>query len=248
MSGVLVVTGASRGIGAAIATLGGGRSYKVCVNYNRAQERAEEVVRAVRATGGEAIALQGDVAREEDVVRLFRTVDEVFGPVSALVNNAATDYETKLAELNVEELQRVFAVNVTGSFLCAREAIRRMSTRLGGRGGVIVNVSSISARYGGLPGDVVYASSKGALDTFTLGAAREVAKEGVRVVSVRPGLTLTDIWDRSIGREGAIELAKTGVPMGRIGEPEEVARLVLWLCSDEASYVTGACYEVSGGR
>ncbi len=244
----MIVTGASRGIGAAAAKLAGSRGYKVCVNYNQARERAEKVVRAIEAEGGKAIAVQGDVGREDDVVRLFKTVDDRLGPVTALVNNAATDHETKIADLDVKGLERVFAVNVTGPFLCAREGIRRMSTRLGGSGGVIVNVSSLSARYGGLPGDVIYASSKGALDTFTLGLAREVAKEGIRVVSVRPGLTLTDIWDRSIGRDGAIELAKTGVPMGRIGQPEEVAALVVWLCSAEASYVTGALYEVGGGR
>jgi len=242
----MIVTGASRGIGAAAAKLAGGRGYKVCVNYNQARERAEKVVRAIEAEGGKAIAVQGDVGWEDDVVRLFKTVDDRFGPVTALVNNAAVDHETKIADLDVKGLERVF--NVTGPFLCAREGIRRMSTRLGGSGGVIVNVSSLSARYGGLPGDVIYASSKGALDTFTLGLAREVAKEGIRVVSVRPGLTLTDIWDRGIGKEAAIELGKTGVPMGRIGQPEEVAALVVWLCSAEASYVTGALYEVGGGR
>ena len=249
MTGVLVVTGGSRGIGAAIARLGGKRGYRVAVNYVQAKERAQEVVDDIRDAGSEAIAIQGDTGSEADMVRLFEQVDEAFGPVTALVNNAAIDHEIAIADFAVADLERVYAVNVTGPFVCAREAIRRMSTRLGGKGGVIINISSISARYGGLPGDVIYASSKGALDSFSLGLGKEVAKEGIRVVSVRPGLTLTDIWERSnVGREGAIELGKTGAPIGRIAEPEEVANLALWLCSDEASYVTATCYDVSGGR
>lgn len=249
MSKVMIVTGGSRGIGAAIAQLGGERGYKVCVNYSRAKDRAEAVVRGIRAAGSEAIAIQADVADEAQVVAMFKEVDKTLGRVTAVINNAGIDHETQIVDLDVSALERVFAVNVTGPFVCAREAIRRMSTQRGGAGGVIVNISSISPKYGGLPGDVIYTASKGALDAFTLGLAKEVAKQGIRVCGVRPGLTETEIFDRSIGLEAAKEIAKKGgVPLGRIGTPREVANLVLWLCSDEASYVIGVLYDVSGGR
>jgi NAD(P)-dependent dehydrogenase (short-subunit alcohol dehydrogenase family) len=245
----MVVTGGGRGIGAAIATLAGERGYRVCVNYSRAKDRAEAVVGSIRAAGGEAIAVRADVGNEADVVAMFQEVDRTLGRVSALVNNAGIDHETQIVDLEVRPLERVFAVNVTGSFVCAREAIRRMSSGRGGGGGVIVNISSVSAKYGGLPGDVIYTATKGALDAFTLGLAREVAGQGIRVCCVRPGLTETEIFDRSIGLEAVKEMAaKGGVPLGRIAQPREVANLVLWLCSDEASYVTGAVYDVSGGR
>jgi NAD(P)-dependent dehydrogenase (short-subunit alcohol dehydrogenase family) len=168
--------------------------------------------------------------------------------VTALVNNAATDYTVRVADLEVPRFDRVFDVNVRGPFLCAREAVRRMSTERGGHGGTIVNIGSISARYGGLPEDVVYTATKGALDAFTMGLAREVAREGIRVCCVRPGLTQTEIFDTNLGLEQVRELARKSVPLGRIGQPEEVANLVLWLCSDEASYVTSSIYDVCGGR
>lgn len=247
-TGVMLVTGGSRGIGAAIARRAAHYRYDVCVNYARARSRAEEVVRDIEALGRRAIAVQADVAAEGDVLRMFDAVDAALGPVTALVNNAGMDYETQIADFDLAGLQRVYGVNVIGPFLAAREAVKRMSTKRQGSGGTIVNIGSIGARYGGLPGDVIYASSKGAIDTFTMGLAREVGGEGIRVCCVRPGLTRTEIFDSNIGLERAIEIAKTGTMVGRIGEPEEVANLVLWLCSAEASYVTGTIYDVSGGR
>ena len=248
MSQVMIVTGGSRGIGAAISRGAGARGYSVAVNYTQAKGRAEEVVSDIEKAGGRAIAVQADMGREDDVIRLLDVVDRELGPVSAIVNNAATDYITMIQDMELEGLQRAFSVNVFGLFIIAREAIKRMSTKLGGQGGSIVNVGSISARYGGFPGDVTYASSKGAVDSFTKGLAHEYAEHGIRVNCVRPGLIATDIWETTIGIEAATELGKTGSMLKRIGEPEEIAGMVLWLCSDEASYVTAAIYDVDGGR
>jgi NAD(P)-dependent dehydrogenase (short-subunit alcohol dehydrogenase family) len=246
--GVLLVTGASRGIGAAIAKVAARKGYDVCVNYVRARERADEVAAAVRAEGRRALVVQADVSREEDIVAMFRAIDRELGPIDALVNNAGIDYERLVADVERAGVERVFDVNVIGLILCCREAVRRMSHDHGGRGGSIVNVSSVAARTGGLPKDAVYTASKGAVDAFTRGLSNEVAGQGVRVCAVRPGLTLTEIFEGSMGQEGASELARRAVPMGRIGRPEEIAAMVLWLCSPEASYVTGFTYDVSGGR
>ena len=248
MSRVMIVTGGSRGIGAAVARLAGARGYDVAVNYAQAGGRAEAVAAEVETAGQRAIAIQADMGREDDILRMFDAVDAALGPVTAIVNNAAIDYETSIPDMTREGLERVFAVNVFGLFIMAREAARRMSTRRGGTGGSIVNVGSISARYGGLPGDVVYASSKGAVDSFTKGLAHEYAEHGIRVNCVRPGLVLTDMWEHSIGVEAAVALGKTGSMLKRIGRPEEIAAMILWLCSDEASYVTAAIYDVDGGR
>jgi NAD(P)-dependent dehydrogenase (short-subunit alcohol dehydrogenase family) len=248
MSKVMIVTGGGRGIGAAVSRGAAARGYDVAVNYAQAKDRAEEVVADIEKAGGRAIAIQADMGREDDILRMLEVVDGELGPVSAIVNNGAIDYETLIPDMTLEGLQRVFAVNVFGLFIIAREAIKRMSTKTGGAGGSIVNVGSISARYGGLPSDVVYASSKGAVDSFTKGLAHEYAEHGIRVNCVRPGLILTDIWDRSIGVDAAVELGKTGSMLKRIGQPEEVANMVLWLCSDEATYVTAAIYDVDGGR
>lgn len=248
MAKIMIVTGASRGIGAAIARLAGQRGYDVAVNYTRARDKAEAVVRDIEKAGRRAIAVQGDVGAEADLLRLFETTDKSLGPVSALVNNAGVDYETPIVDFELEGLRRVYGVNVFGPFIAAREAIKRMSTQRGGTGGTIVNVGSISARYGGLPGDIVYASSKGAVDSFTMGLAREVGPHGIRVACVRPGLIRTEIFDSNIGIERAVEIAKASTAIGRIGEPEEIANMVLWICSDEASYVTGTIHDVSGGR
>jgi len=248
MPKVMIVTGAGRGIGAAIARKAGGKGFDVAVNYTRSKDRAEQVVRDIEKAGQRALAIQADIANEEDIVRMFETVDKSLGPVTALVNNAGIDYETAIEDVNLDGLRRVYSVNIFASFVAAREAIRRMSTKRGGKGGTIINVGSISARYGGLPGDVVYASSKGAVDAFTMGLAREVGPLGIRVACVRPGLTRTEMFDASIGIDRAVEIAKTGTMLGRIGEPEEVANMVLWLSSDEASYVTGTIHDVSGGR
>lgn len=245
---VLVVTGGSRGIGAATARLGAQRGYAVCVNYRREREAAEKIVGEIVATGGQAIAVAADVAIEADVVRLFETVDRELGPLTALVNNAGIlETQCRVESLTAERLNRILTTNVTGSFLCAREAIRRMSTKTGGRGGAIVNVSSVASRTGA-PGEYVdYAASKGAIDSFTLGLAQEVAAEGIRVNCVRPGFIYTDIHAAG-GEPGRVDRVKQFVPMKRGGQPEEVARTILWLLSGEASYTTGSFIEVTGGR
>jgi NAD(P)-dependent dehydrogenase (short-subunit alcohol dehydrogenase family) len=217
------------------------------VNYLRQEREAREVVSAIEQEGGRAIAVQADVSNESDVMRLFETVDLQLGRVTALVNNAATlERQMRVDAMDATRLQRIFATNVIGAFLCAREAVRRMSVRHGGSGGCIINISSGAAR-SGAPGEYVdYAASKGALDTFTIGLAKEVAEEGVRVNGVRPGFIYTDLHAKG-GEPGRVERVKGRVPMRRGGRPEEVAAAVLWLLSSEASYVTGAIVDVSGG-
>jgi NAD(P)-dependent dehydrogenase (short-subunit alcohol dehydrogenase family) len=247
-AGVMMVTGGARGIGAATARLAGARGYAVCVNYLRNAEAAHRVVDDIRDAGGRAIALQGDVAKEADVMRLFEDTVRQFGFLNALVNNAGIlERQTRLEEMEAARFERVFATNITGSFLCAREAVRRMSTRRGGRGGAIVNVSSMAARLGA-PGEYVdYAASKGAIDALTIGLAKEVAEDGIRVNAVRPGVIHTEIH-ASGGEPGRVERVKSAVPLKRGGKPEEVARAILWLLSDESSYCTGTFIDVSGGR
>jgi NAD(P)-dependent dehydrogenase (short-subunit alcohol dehydrogenase family) len=248
LSGVAIVTGGGRGIGAATARLASERGYAVCVNYLRNREAAEGVVGAIARAGGKAIAVAGDVAKERDVIRMFDEAQTRLGPVTALVNNAGIlERHARLDEMQAERFERVFATNITGAFLCAREAVRRMSTRHGGQGGAIVNVGSAASRLGS-PGEYVdYAASKGAIDSFTIGLAREVAEEGIRVNAVRPGVVYTEIH-ASGGEPGRVERVKAHVPMKRGGQPEEVARAILWLLSDEASYSTGTFIDVSGGR
>ena len=243
MSKVMIVTGGGRGIGAATALLAAERGYAVCVNYRQDVDAAEKLARAIKG-----IAVQGDVASEHDVVRMFRTVDEKLGRISALVNNAGiVDRSSRVESMAAERIQRMLAVNVTGSFLCAREAIKRMSTRHGGEGGAIVNLSSAAARLGS-PGDYVdYAASKGAIDTFTIGLAKEVGPEGIRVIAVRPGVVRTEIHAVS-GDPARVDRIGAAAPLQRPGEAEEIARTILWLASDEASYITGALLDVSGGR
>jgi NAD(P)-dependent dehydrogenase (short-subunit alcohol dehydrogenase family) len=248
MSKTVLITGGSRGIGAATARLAARAGYSVAISYVTNREAAEGVVGQIQAAGGRALAVAADVASETDVVRLFERVDEALGPLTALVNNAGIlERQARVEQMSAQRLQRVFAVNVIGSFLCAREAQRRMSTRHGGRGGAIVNVSSAAARLGA-PGEYVdYAASKGAIDTFTLGFAKEVASEGIRVNAVRPGVIYTDIH-ASGGAPGRVARVSASVPMQRGGEAEEVARAILWLLSDEASYTTGSFVDVAGGR
>jgi NAD(P)-dependent dehydrogenase (short-subunit alcohol dehydrogenase family) len=245
---LVLVTGGSRGIGAATALLAGRRGYAVGVNYARAAEQADSVVDAIRNEGGEAFALRADIAQESEVVALFARIDGMGGRLCGLVNNAGIlEHHMRVEDMAEGRLQRVFATNVIGSFLCAREAVRRMSSRRGGQGGAIVNVSSAASRLGSANEYVDYAASKGAIDTFTLGLAREVAADGIRVNAVRPGVIQTDIH-ASCGEPGRVERVKSAVPMLRGGHPEEVARAILWLLSDEASYTTGALLDVSGGR
>ena len=246
--GVVVITGGGRGIGAATARLAARRGYGVCVNYLSHRAAADATVAAIVRDGGRAIAVAADVAREADVVRLFDEARAQLGTVTALVNNAGIlERQMRLDEMPAERFQRVFATNVIGAILCAREAVRRMSTRHGGAGGAIVNVSSVAASLGS-PGEYVdYAASKGAIDSLTIGLAREVAAEGIRVNAVRPGVIYTDIH-ASGGEPGRVERVKAAVPMRRGGDPDEVARAILWLLGEEASYSTGTFIDVSGGR
>jgi NAD(P)-dependent dehydrogenase (short-subunit alcohol dehydrogenase family) len=245
---VLVVTGGARGIGAATAKLAAERGYAVCVNYRQGRDAAEQVVRDIVNQGGRAVAMQADISSETAVVELFRRVDTELGRVSALVNNAAIiERQMRLEEMDAARIGRIFAVNVTGAMLCAREAVRRMSTRHGGSGGAIVNVSSGASKSGSPEEYVDYASSKGAIDTFTIGLAREVAQEGIRVNAVRPGFIYTEMH-ASGGEPGRVDRVKHLVPMQRGGQPEEIAKAILWLLSDEASYATGSILDVAGGR
>jgi NAD(P)-dependent dehydrogenase (short-subunit alcohol dehydrogenase family) len=245
---IVVITGASRGIGAATARLAAGRGYAVCVNYRSNASAAKHVVNEITDRGGKAVSVQADVAIEAEVVRLFETCDRELGRLTALVNNAGIlETQTRVDAIDAARLQRVFAANVTGSFICAREAVKRMSTKHGGPGGAIVNISSRAAQLGS-PGEYVdYAASKGAIDTFTIGLAQEVAQEGIRVNGVRPGFIYTDIH-ASGGEPNRVERVKAFVPMRRGGTAEETAAAIMWLLSDEASFTTGAFIDVSGGR
>ena len=248
MSKVLLVTGGSGGIGKAIASLAAREGYAVALTYRSNPEGAREVVREIESRGGRATAFEADLGREEEIVRLFEKVDAALGPLSALVNNAGQiGWEGRVDEARAEDLNRLWAVNVTSYFICAREAVRRMSTRHGGRGGAIVNVSSLSGRSGGRDRRVHYAASKGAINTFTLGLAKEVATEGVRVNGVVPAFTATGIHDAFGGSEERARRIVGTIPMGRIGLPEETAEAVMWLLSDKASFVTGTLLDVAGG-
>ncbi|MHB0849802.1 SDR family oxidoreductase [Stutzerimonas nitrititolerans] len=248
MSRVMLITGASRGIGAATARLAAAEGYALCLNFHHRADAAQQLLEELKSTGTQAIAVAADVADETQVARLFATIDEQFGRLDVLVNNAGMlERQMRLDEMDAARLMRVFAVNVTGSFLCAREAVKRMSTRYGGKGGSIVNVSSIAAKLGAPNEYIDYAAAKGAIDSMTLGLAKEVAAEGIRVNAVRPGVIRTEIH-ASGGEPGRVERVKTSVPMGRGGEAEEVAEAILWLAGEKASYTSGALLDVSGGR
>lgn len=245
MTKVMLVTGGGRGIGAATARLAAQAGYAVCVNYVRDRSAAEKLVKEL---GGKSIAAAADVSSEPEVMNLFETVDRELGRVCVLVNNAGVvDLGSRVEAMSAARLQRMFAINVVGSFLCAREATRRMAKRHGGAGGAIVNVSSIAARLGA-PGEYVdYAAAKAAIDTFTVGLAKELGPDGIRVNGVRPGIIRTEIHEAS-GDPARVDRIGATSPLGRPGEAEEVARAILWLASDEASYVTGALLDVTGGR
>ena len=248
MSGVVLITGGSRGIGAATAMLAAERGYDVCVNYKWNARAAQDVTDAIVARGQRAIAVQADVADESEVSRLFETCDARLGRLNALVNNAGIlETQMRVEAMDAARLQRVFAANVTGSFMCAREAVKRMSTKHGGAGGAIVNVSSRASVLGSPNEYVDYAAAKAAVDAMTIGLALEVAQEGIRVNAVRPGVIYTDIH-ASGGEPGRVDRVKAGVPMRRGGTADEVARAILWLLSDEASFTTGSFLDVSGGR
>lgn len=244
---VVIVTGGSRGIGRATALAAAGRGYRVCIGYASNEAAARSAVSAIEAKNGKAIAVKCDVGSEKDILALFKAAD-AFGTLGALVNNAGIVGTTsRVDEMSAERIQRMMAVNVTGSILCAREAVRRMSTRHGGKGGVIVNLSSVAAKLGAPNTYVDYASSKGAIDSFTLGLGYEVAGEGIRVAAIRPGLIDTDIHASGGEPDRAHRLSHM-VPMKRVGTAHEIANAIVWLMSDDASYVTSAILDVSGGR
>jgi NAD(P)-dependent dehydrogenase (short-subunit alcohol dehydrogenase family) len=255
MQKIALITGGGRGIGAATSLRCAERGYDVAVNYARDSQAAERIVEQVRALGRRALAIGADVSREDEVLRMFDRVDRELGVLCALVNNAGVvDVQSRVDAMSAERFTRMFAINVYGTFLCSREAVKRMSTRQGadaskapGRGGAIVNLSSVAARLGG-PGQYVdYAASKGAIDTFTLGLAKEVATEGIRVNAVRPGVIETEIH-ASGGEPGRARALAPQIPMQRPGSADEVAQAIVWLLSDEASYTTGALLDVGGGR
>ena len=248
MEKVIIVTGGSRGIGAATARLAGERGYAVCVNYRKNRAAADAVVSEIQAAGGKALAVGADVASEPDVIRLFETVDAQLGVLTALVNNAGIlEKQARVEQMDTARIDRVFATNVRGAFLCAREAVRRMSTSHGGAGGAIVNLSSRAAQLGA-PGEYVdYAASKAAVEALTIGLAREVAGEGIRVNGVRPGIIYSEIHADG-GEPGRVDRLGPTLPMRRGGDAIEVARAILWLLSDEASYSTASFIDVAGGR
>ncbi len=248
MSRVMLITGASRGIGAATARLAAQQGYALCLNYHQRADAANAVLDQVRGLGVTAIAVQADVADETQVLQMFEAIDREFGRLDVLVNNAGMlEQQMRLEQMDAARWTRVLGANVIGSFLCAREAIKRMSTRHGGRGGAIVNLSSVAARLGA-PGEYIdYAAAKGAIDSMTRGLAKEVASEGIRVNAVRPGVIHTDIHAAG-GEPDRVERVKASVPMGRGGQAEEIAEAILWLASEQASYTSGALLDVAGGR
>jgi NAD(P)-dependent dehydrogenase (short-subunit alcohol dehydrogenase family) len=245
---VMLITGASRGIGAATARLAAARGYAVAVNYVARKDAAEAVAADVRKAGRKALTIQADIGRPQDIARLFQSVDAEFGRLDVFFNNAGIlSRAAKFVDIAPARLQQILAVNTTGAFIAAQEAVRRMSTRSGGHGGIIINMSSLAAKLGGAAESTDYAFSKGAIDTLTVGLAKELASEGIRVNAVRPGLIETDI-QRDFGIGDRVGKYKELVPLKRGGTPQEVAEAVLWLCSDQASYITGVLLDVSGGR
>lgn len=246
--GLILVTGGARGIGAATARRAAAAGYSVAVNYRQRADAAAAVVADIAAHGGRAVAVQADIADEEAVARMFAGLDPDLGPLVGLVNNAGTEgNKSAVADFDSQVLRRMFEVNVLGVMLCCREAVRRMSTRLGGQGGAIVNVSSMAAAIGGRAGASDYAAAKAAVDCFTVGLAKEVAAEGIRVNTVRPGMTLTDMLAAFAGDKARFAKMTATVPMQRAADPDEIAAPIAWLLSEEASFISGACLDASGG-
>lgn len=248
MARTLLVTGASRGIGAEIALLAGERGWNVGVNYHRSEQAAHDVVQRIRAAGGQAEALQADVGRLPEVQRMFERLDAAFGTLDVLVNNAGVLASFPVTEVDEDNVRSLYEANVFSAYYCAREAVRRMALSRGGRGGAIVTMSSVASRLGGLGGGSAYAGSKGALDAFNLALAKEVGRDGIRVNAIRPGLIATEIHDVHGGIGQMQEMARSAVPMGRAGSAREVAQAALWLAGEQASYVHGTIVDVAGGR
>ncbi|HTR84962.1 MAG TPA: SDR family oxidoreductase [Reyranella sp.] len=248
MTKVLLITGGASGIGAETARRAVSRGYKnIAINYRSRDAMAKKVVADIEAQGGKAIAIAGDMASEADIVRMFRETDRAFGPVTHLLNSAGIGARSRVDEYDAKVLSQVFAVNVVGLMLCCREATKRMSTGNGGKGGVIVNVSSLAATLGGRPGSSAYAATKGAVDSFTKGFATEVAAEGIRVNSLRPGMVLTEMTEGRLKEEAFRKSIEASIPMGRVGEAHEIAEAALWLLSDQSSFITGAMIDATGG-
>lgn len=245
---IVLITGASRGIGKATALLLAQQGYKVVINYRQDQLAAQQTADIITASGGDALTIKANIADEQQVVAMFAEIDHRFGPLTALVNNAGILFQQSTIEnMTAERINRIFATNVTGYFLCCREAVKRMAYRYGGKGGAIVNISSAAARLGS-PGEYVdYAASKGAIDTLTTGLSREVAAQGIRVNAVRPGFIYTEMHAAG-GEAGRVERIKNQLPLQRGGEPEEVAEAIAWLLSDKASYITGTFIDAAGGK
>jgi NAD(P)-dependent dehydrogenase (short-subunit alcohol dehydrogenase family) len=247
MSEVLVITGGASGIGAATARLAAKKGYDIAINYRTKEQEARLLVDELKGFGVRAFAVHADISRPADIERLYREVDEKLGTVTALVNSAGYGMHSRVDEADAEVLQHLFQTNVTGLILSTREAVRRMSTLHGGRGGVIINISSMAATIGGRPGASLYAATKGAVDAFTIGLAKEVAKEGIRAVSVRPGFTITEMTSGYANDPESLAAIASTIPIGRPGLVHEVAGPIAWLLSDEASFITGAVLDISGG-
>lgn len=247
MAGTLLITGGASGIGAQTARRAVSRGYAVAINYRSRPAQADAIVADIEAQGGKAVAIAGDMAREADILKMFEATERALGPITHLVNSAGIGARARVAEYDAAVIAHLFAVNVTGLMLCCREAARRMSTKSGGKGGAIVNVSSMAATLGGRPGSSAYAASKGAVDAFTKAFGREVADEGIRVNSIRPGMVLTEMTEGRLKDAAFRASIEATIPMRRIGQPQEIAEAILWLLSDEASFITGAMLDAAGG-
>jgi NAD(P)-dependent dehydrogenase (short-subunit alcohol dehydrogenase family) len=247
MTGVLLITGGASGIGAETARRAAARGYSIAVNYRTRDTEAKKVVADIEAKGARAIALKADMASEADIVRMFEETDKALGPVTHLLNSAGISRQMRVADYDAAALATLLATNVTGLMLCCREAVKRMSTKAGGKGGAIVNVSSIASTLGGRQGSSAYAATKGAVDSFTRGFAREVAPEGIRVNSLRPGMVLTEMTEKRLADTGFRDRIQASIPMGRVGKAGEIADAALWLLSDEAAFITGAMLDAAGG-